>query len=108
MVPQMSSTLCFVLALLDISAWPSAGLLVAETHGGAGADGAHPVSLAVDGIRDEVYHLHIPKVAGISFAHQSMKILGPSGFHIISREGCHSDQDDNPRLLAKVGLVRRP
>jgi len=96
-----------LLAIFLGSWWPSAGVVLPKVR--AGSDGEPPLPLLDnDGTHDELYHLHIPKAAGFSFAHNSDDVLEKHGFHTISHEGCIHDQDSNPRLKGSMVMLRRP
>lgn len=58
--------------------------------------------------RNLVYHLHIPKAAGISWMSDEMSILKRHGLKQVSQEGCFSFQDSNPRILGTAVMLRNP
>mmetsp|Transcript_109930 Transcript_109930/g.328695 ORF Transcript_109930/g.328695 Transcript_109930/m.328695 type:complete len:366 (-) Transcript_109930:49-1146(-) len=58
--------------------------------------------------KDVVYHLHIPKTAGLSFANDALKVLQEHGLRQASREGCFSWQEGNPRVRGATLLLRNP
>mmetsp|Transcript_142103 Transcript_142103/g.345252 ORF Transcript_142103/g.345252 Transcript_142103/m.345252 type:complete len:393 (-) Transcript_142103:80-1258(-) len=58
--------------------------------------------------QDVIYHLHIPKAAGISFGIDALKFLRPHNLKLASREGCYSWKYENPRVLGTAVLLRNP
>jgi len=57
---------------------------------------------------DTIYHLHIPKAAGISFGLDSLRVVGENGLHVASREGCYAWRRGNPRIRGTAVMLRDP
>jgi len=58
--------------------------------------------------RDVLYHLHIPKAAGISFMNDALNAIRPHGLKLWSQEGCLALGKSGPRVRAAVLLLRKP
>jgi len=59
-------------------------------------------------LKDVVYHLHIPKVAGISFGLDALDMLAAQGLKQASREGCYAWQEQQPRVRGTAVMLRNP
>eukprot|EP00420_Gonyaulax_spinifera_P023321 CAMPEP_0197901900 /NCGR_PEP_ID=MMETSP1439-20131203/52170_1 /TAXON_ID=66791 /ORGANISM="Gonyaulax spinifera, Strain CCMP409" /LENGTH=356 /DNA_ID=CAMNT_0043522889 /DNA_START=48 /DNA_END=1118 /DNA_ORIENTATION=+ len=57
---------------------------------------------------DQILFLHIPKVAGLSFGADAMRILRKSDKDVISKEGCYSNVNDDPSMKGAAVLLRKP
>jgi len=70
-----------------------------STHGLAAIPCASP---------DRIYHLHIPKNAGISFGGDSLQVLSQAGLKVTSREGCYSFVEGRPDFRGVALMLREP
>mmetsp|Transcript_14754 Transcript_14754/g.33543 ORF Transcript_14754/g.33543 Transcript_14754/m.33543 type:complete len:357 (+) Transcript_14754:56-1126(+) len=83
---------CGVALASGLKASTEAGVLAEPREGGA----------------DQIYFLHIPKVAGLSFGEDAVKVLQKSDMDVISKEGCYSNIKDDPKMKAAAMMLRKP
>jgi len=95
-------------AALLVAAARGLALLPRAPSAVAAVDAAAGLTYEAGPVRDVVYHLHIPKVGGISFGLDASEVLQNRGLKQASREGCFSWQDQNPRVLGTALLLRSP
>lgn len=61
------------------------------------------------GLDDVFYHVHIPKVAGISFSQDALELLTARGLRFISREGCFARPGlPDPQPRDRLVMIRNP
>lgn len=58
---------------------------------------------------DVFYHVHIPKVAGLSFGQDALDLLTAKGLRLVSREGCFARPGlPDPRPRDRLVMIRNP
>lgn len=79
----------------------------ARSREASSRDGAREAAAAAPA-QDVIYHVHIPKCAGISFGLDAMRAVGEHGLKLASREGCLAYEESDPRVLHSAVLLRKP